>query len=471
MAAVKGGVPYCGDPFCKGEKPYVDARCHDLEKEAGKKILWQRSGGTCYCICSCLGTGTKVTLENGSTMPVQELVQGQTKVIAAGLNLHFTGHVVGQTSFAPPAQTENTIYLQYTIDGQRVSLVVTQSHPFLLHKDRRIVGAGRLAPDDRLVDRHGNPVQIEAIAWGRYTGSFWEFATNMNPPDPNLTGHLVVTGGVVTGDFAVETFLNYPTGEATPLGDLLRTSGPIVGSPEWVAAHGEAKVHAAIDVNGFAFTPAAANRVAVPANASDFLPAWQAEWLKWVAPKLPYNDPYALELCEWLLDRVYRPLYPEVEFLFDWYSEEVNSHSWVDGKKKFVYLSGGLARIEGFDYDGVALALAHEVGHLYGKPDGSPSGVTCEGEADYYGAAIVLRKVWFGTFYFEGLQRAIDQVKVLYSYLLLKSTKGEQFDVKTPRKDKAGRGYPDNACRISTWEAAMSTPHKPACADCEPITA
>ena len=466
-------VKYCGDSFCMPEKGSIDSACHDLGKQAGKEIMYQRPGGTCYCICSCLGDGTDITLSDGKDISVQQIVPDQTRILAAGLDLAFKSYVVKQKSLAPPAETLNTLYVTYSLNGKSITLVVTASHPFLLYgTPPRIVGAGKLQPQDLLVDRNGKAVSIDKIDWGSYNSSFWEIATVMEVPDANLSGHLVVAGGVVTGDFAVETYVNYPLGTPTPLGNTLIRDRPVVGSREWIAAHGKSSGTVPVMVKGHKFTPASLHAVKVPAHASDFLPRWQAEWFERVAPKRPYNDAYALELCEWLLDRVFRPLYKDVEFLFDWYSDEVNTHSWVDGKKKYVYLSGGLSRVEAMDYDGVALALAHEVGHLYGKPDhavgGVVPGVTCEGEADFFGAAIVLRNIWFGEFYFSGTQRAIDQVKALYAYLKLQGSKGEHYDGAALRLDKAGRGYPSDKCRISTWEAAMSTPHKPACADCTP---
>lgn len=45
-------------------------------------------------------------------------------------------------------------------------------------------------------------------------------------------------------------------------------------------------------------------------------------------------------------------------------------------------LVGGLCRIVGFDFEGICLAIATELGHLYGEGSDGPSGVTCEGEAD-----------------------------------------------------------------------------------------
>lgn len=465
-------VKYCSDTiprYCESQKGDIDTTCHDLGKSAGKEIMYHpRPGLTCFCICSCIGEGSLVTVADGKKVPIEKIETGKTQILAAGRTLQFQPMIANQKSMAPRAHTINTIYLTFHVDGEKQTLVCTQSHPFMIH-GKGLCAAANLAPDDKLIDRNGKPVAIDELKWGAYDGGFWEIATSMTPPDANLTGHLVLTNGVVSGDFAVETYVNYPIGSDIPVTDL-RRGAAIVGSSEWMQKHGvkPSGPEESVKVNGGTFMPRSRLSVAVPAHAADFLPSWQAEFLRWVAPMRPYNDPYALEMCEWLLDRIYRPLYKDITFLFDWYSEEINSSSWVSDGKKYVYLSGGLSRVEGFDYEGVALALAHEVGHLNGKPDGSKSGVTCEGEADFYGASVALRNVWFGEQYFTSTEKAIDQVKTLYKYMGMKAADGATLDLNAPRKDKAGRGYPSNQCRISTWEAAMAGPKKPECAQCAP---
>jgi hypothetical protein len=459
-------LPYCNTiiaNYCDSQKPDIDAACHEESKEAGKHIMFQPIPGkksTCWCVCSCLGSGTAITLGDGSTKPVSELKPGTTQVLAAGRGLVFTPMTVNQVSAAAPGETENTILLRYRVGGASHDLVLTMDHPLFVQNrrgERLIVAAGNLQADDQLLDRAGALVSIDTIHWGSYP-QFWELATHMDPPNADLDGHLVLTEGIVTGDFAVAAFVDYPLGlgRTTAQTDPDR---PDVGSPQWRRRYDYVETDAPIMVHGQAFLPAETKRVAVPAYASAFLPSRQAAELEAPeVPKRPLGDQYYLEECQWLVAKVFRPLYPDVTFLFDWYSDTVNSFSWVevDSEQKYVYLSGGLSRIEGFDYEGVALALAHEIGHLYGKPV-VRDGVTCEGEADFYGALNVLRKAWFGEYYFEFTSRAVDQLKKLYEYL------GSPPE---PLTDASGDPYPSNDCRVETVETAMRSPRIPSCAKC-----
>ncbi len=461
-------VEYCGSGFCDPQKPSIDVACHDLGKEAGKWIMYQVGGKTCYCICSCLGEGTLVTTGDNRQIPVEDIVANVTTVLAAGKSLDFKPTLVGQIVGTPVGETENSIYLTYELDGRRIERVVTMDHPFLL-RDKTLVGAGVLQLDDELLDQHGNPVSITALRWGRYVGRFWEFATSITEPDPQLDGHLVLTEGVVTGDYAVTIFVNYPVSKEE-MKSPPYAERPLVGTAEWLARNdvlaGELDA-GVIEMDHGVFIPAEAFKQSIPDHASAFLPERQAALLRLRAPLEPISNQYLLEMCEYLIERVFEPAYPDINFLFNWYDEQTNAASWVDGISgdPYVYLSGGMARIKGFDIEGVTLAIAQEVGHLIGRPQ-LENGVTCEGQADWFGGSVVLRTLWFGEAYFANMEKAIKQFELLYRYMRKRGAPDEE--VEGPEMDDTGQPYPSNACRIETYRTAMTSPTPPACSLCAP---
>src|SRR4051794_27261481 len=208
------GVPYCSDiikGWCESGKGDIDSACHETAKEAGKQIMWQIpiGGGktrTCFCVCSCLGAGTKIMVEAGE-VAIEDVKQGQTQALAAGLDLTFRPTTVGQVSHAAPGITHNAVYLKCRARGTTREIVLTIEHPVLVNlpTGRRIVAAANLQLTDQLFDHEGGRVTIEDIRWGSYEGAFWELATSMEVPNDNYDGHLMVTEGIVTGDFAVTT--------------------------------------------------------------------------------------------------------------------------------------------------------------------------------------------------------------------------------------------------------------------------
>ncbi|MEP6620926.1 MAG: hypothetical protein ABJE47_16495 [bacterium] len=481
----------CGNNYCPNNKSMIDGDCHDLDYQAGNKIVLIPPGTTtqCWCVCSCLAVNTPISTPDG-TVKVQDIVSDQTVVLAAGLDLTWTDQVVHQASFATPGLTEHTIYIRFQIQGESAAreLVVTRDHPLVLYPDKKLIVADYLQLTDMLIDRDGQSVQVLDVSWGSYAGSFYEFATSLTPPDANYTNHLVLTNGIVSGDFAIQVYSDIPAGPsgvaavAATGGKGADVAGATsgarheVGSEEWITANTSQPKATAVSalrasapvagglaatanrsatlIHGNLFSPAAL--IVAPDHASDFLPPAQAKALKKYAPKHSIGDMYYHQLGDYVIGQ-FKCLYPDVTFVTSWYNSAVNAHSFITNGKKHVLLNGGLMRIVGFEYAGIALAIAHEVGHLYGTPDGSPLGVTCEGEADYYGAKIALRKLWFGELYGDFMFQSVAQLKLLYSYLT---------DPSDGENDKAGRRYPSNECRLDTIAAAMAGQPIPECAAC-----
>ncbi|WP_043699773.1 hypothetical protein, partial [Yoonia vestfoldensis] len=465
-------VEYCGDAFCVPKKQSMDIACHDLGKEAGKWIMYEKGKSLCYCICSCVGEGTLIAAGDGAEIPIETVEIGKTTVLAAGRSLDFKPKLVESMVGTSKGETQNTIYLKYTMNGVPLERVVTMDHPFLL-KNGTLVGAGVLQVKDELVDDNGDAVQIDEIRWGTYVGQFFELAISLDPPNQNLDGHLVLTDGVVTGDYAVSIYVDFPV-NADETKTLAENGRPFVGSAEWREQNGVNPGCAMLgmrQMNGGVFIPADHFTVDIPDHASAFLPGAQAIALRYKAKKLPLSDQYRLDMSEFVIKNIFMSVYPDLNYEFNWYDDTINSYSWVDTLtgEPTIYLSGGLARMEGFEIEGLTLAIAHEIGHLMGRPT-FENGVTCEGQADWYGASIVLRSVWFGEEYFRKMDMAIAQMEVLYRYLRRRPKDDLDLDVTPPEEDATGQPYPSNACRLLTFETAKLSPTPPECALCaEPV--
>lgn len=449
----------CPNNFCGKNKSQIDGDCHELDYQAGNKIIMNDQHPRCWCICSCLAENTEISTAAGG-VKVQDIKENQTTVLAAGLDLTWMPKVVTQFSVATPGKWIDVIYLHYQLGGTRHEVVVTRDQLFLL-KTGKIKPADKLGLRDELVDRDNQPVPILDLAWGSYNGSFYELSTTMEKPPRDLAGHLILSNGVVTPDFAVQVYQNdLSTSFAPLLADAVHE--PSVGSPEWMEAHGgdyenvlAARRQRVVDPR---FKEASAHAVQVPAYAADFVSPKQAKYLQKHAPKVPFGDPLPRQRVEELLPR-FRCMYPDITFSFDWYDHTVNASSWVEqgSQQKNVYFSGGMARIEGFELEGLTLVFGHEIGHLIGHDIG-PEGVTCEGEADYYGWKVVLRKYYGQEPYFDAMQKATAQFETLLGYL-----RGDAASVDVTR---SGQPYPSKACRLDTLNAAIMLHEKPACAAC-----
>jgi hypothetical protein len=348
------------------------------------------------------------------------------------------------------------------------ALAVTSDHLFLM-SDRTLKRADRLAPGDLLVDPSGQPVPISSVHIGDYTAGFHHIATGKKEPPPDLDGHLINTNGVVSADYAAQLFAR--TTEPYAGFNAARDSLPIVGSPEYIAKYGRSSLQTPQLVQGFGetgylqasrydtrdlrdrtFIPAEQTILKIPDDAHSFISEAEAA-LKALDPMRPWNDPLSREWTEYLMG-FYSSFYPNVVFHNDWADNTVNAYAWVDNGVRNVAIKGGLVRHNSIELEAIALVLAHELGHHYaGMPD-FPSGLSCEGESDYYGGAIIMRKIWFAEQYNTMMTVAIDQMANFF---------GVPNDPTVPG-GSAGCNHPPGACRVATYHSAVTLGGKPGCA-------
>jgi hypothetical protein len=197
----------------------------------------------------------------------------------------------------------------------------------------------------------------------------------------------------------------------------------------------------------------------IPSYARKFLP----DYMDKAAPDTlrALNSSTTQEMAQQLAD-YFKRFYPDVVYHVDWDDETVNAYAWMENGKRHVALLGGLLRHKAIGMEGIGLVLAHELGHHYGGPPlYSGSGLSCEGQADYWGASVGMRSAW-GNQYRTQMLSAIDQLDKFFSKGLVSELTPEQELVR--HKAEGECGHPPAACRKQTYQAAMAGLPKPACA-------
>jgi hypothetical protein len=88
--------------------------------------------------------------------------------------------------------------------------------------------------------------------------------------------------------------------------------------------------------------------------------------------------------------------FPIITFELLWDSSSINAQAWRLGASRFVRVYGGLARHNAMTRAGLALVLAHEVGHHLGGPPHDPAmpWLSWQGQADFWAASVGMPTVW-----------------------------------------------------------------------------
>jgi hypothetical protein len=96
-----------------------------------------------------------------------------------------------------------------------------------------------------------------------------------------------------------------------------------------------------------------------------------------------------------LLDR-FSFTFCNIDFRLNWEADNLNACATLIQGRRTVEIWGGLARHRALGENGLALALAHEVGHhLGGKPyDLDYSWLSAEGQADYWATRVGMHLVF-----------------------------------------------------------------------------
>ena len=464
------GVRECNRGHCHKSDREIWELCEALDLEAGYPVLTRDEDGPCTCACSCLAFGTPIQTAADEFKAVETFVVGDS-VMATGKDLaSFEPRAVQFSAGTSGVTLQDFAVLVVYENG---SLVVTDDHLFLL-PDRSLRRADRLTTNDQLLSPGGDPVPIISLHIGTLRAGFHHIATTLDDPDENASGHILVGGvgaPVLFGDYVLQ--IRARAGDAfagfNPDEERQR---PVLGSREYVEAYGPesrqgpdstagfASGTVTVEVGGFltddigpnTFVPADSLTNRIPADACSFISPEEAQE-RAQDPHRAFSDPHSRQWSE-ALTRLYGAFYPDVTYHVDWADEDVNAYAWVENGVRHVSLKGGLIRHLDLELEGLALILAHELGHHYGGPPTFPHGLSCEGQADYTGVRDVMRNVWFGMTYITTTDAAIQQM-------------ADFFNVPNdpnPPGGAAACSHPPGACRVATYHAAVTLAGKPGCA-------
>jgi hypothetical protein len=450
----------CSQAHCSKADPEIYEVCVQNGLPAGYPVLTKDENGPCTCSCSCLAFGTPVQIDAAEYEAIEQIRVGD-EVLAAGKDLQWSKQRVEFSQGTTGASRQPYTVLITYLD---TAMAVTSDHVFLM-ANKMLKTADHLTVDDELLAPDGLPVPIKSVHIGDYTAGFHHIATKKALPNADLSGHLLNTNGVVSADYIVQIAMR--SGELSTSFVTDHDKLPVVGSPEYVKKYGDDCLLPPKDAKHIdtaksdshdasnekpVFISASKTRLLIPDDACRFISDAEAEAKKSDLMRR-WNDPQSREWTEYLISH-HRVFYPNVIYHLDWANDTVNAYAWIQNGVRNVAILGGLVRHMALELEGIGLVLAHELAHHYGGLPTFPHGLSCEGQADYYGVRTIMRRVWFGEQYITFTDLAIAQMANFF---------GVANDPTEPGGN-AGCSHPAGACRIATYHAAVSLSGRPSCA-------
>ncbi|WP_243711604.1 Hint domain-containing protein [Paenibacillus sp. BK033] len=386
---------------------------------------------TCYCCCSCFAHGTQIGTPQGS-QAIEKFSVGD-KVITASLKQSSEGLQLewkkAKLNFSngtgPESHQPAMIYIRF---GGHGSIIVTPDHLFLMPSGK-LKRADRLVPGkDLLVSYNNTHVEINEISVGEYRGGVHHIATDV-AFDGTLDGHLLLSEGLVSGDFNLQIHQRELQGS----GLLEDTEDlPIVGTKEYEAAHSHLvagnylsfsapNLKAGEDTHAVAATAQAAaqrskfyvhgsNVAFIPDNAASFISPLQAIDVNDKADRWGFTEVSIGNAMVKYLVNLFQGFYPDITFYHDIGRLEPNAYAFTQYGKQYIVLSGGLTRIKGLGMEGMAFILGNMVSRLQKSAPLNADGFTTVGMADYYTPAI-LQNMFFGNLYAPLMTSGLEQIQ------------------------------------------------------------
>jgi hypothetical protein len=164
------------------------------------------------------------------------------------------------------------------------------------------------------------------------------------------------------------------------------------------------------------------------------------------------------DLVTALLDRFSRA-YSDIDFSLDWEADNLNANATFIAGRRGVAVWGGLARHRTLGENGLAVAIAHEVGHHRGGQPFDPdySWLSAEGQADYWATRVGMKRVFAGDAIERSLGGAAELI-ALYRRFYKPWRPPRRADRRGPSRVLSPR------CRWLTFRAGALGHKRPACA-------
>ncbi len=420
------------------------------------------SSRPCECCCSCYAYGTPIAIPGGykaieKLAPGESVLAGSLTIQDGDISVAWSSKEVRFSDGTPPqpkglAHYPNMVYINYD-DGK--SLIVTLDEIFLL-KTGKIKRAGTLTVHDELVSPDGKHVKINSVMLAEYSGGIHHISTDTKFGG-SMDGHLLNSNGVVSGDYILQIY-------ASKLGDLL-VDAPVIGSVEYhqdnavhaLAPHafahaGENTDMAVMPKNIKLYTGKTAN---IPVGANAFFTDEQA--IDILAnpniKKYPFSYKGGLFNIEYIF-KIYNSFYPDIRFYVDWENTSPNAYAFWEYGEKHVIVSGELARLEDFYWQGMAVVLAQCIASFYNPAGENTKELLPKAKADYYGVGLMMRVVW-PLDYFNITKEGLKQVNYLFDAIPAEDAKGNP---------KNPLGDPSLDCRRMTMQSGFYGGELPKCA-------
>ncbi|MGH3807466.1 MAG: hypothetical protein ACRDRU_12710 [Pseudonocardiaceae bacterium] len=143
----------------------------------------------------------------------------------------------------------------------------------------------------------------------------------------------------------------------------------------------------------------------------------------------------------------YEAYAPDVYMIVDWADESPNAWYFMEYKRRFIVLTGGLVRVPALRREGLSIILAHLLAQVNGEG--------CTASADYTGIKLYLRQIWPDDLFIDVFEKGFPQIEQVFTLVSPQHSGGNPNNIcREPSLD----------CRRQSMNAGASFAKLPSCA-------
>ncbi len=443
---------YCGDTLCGRIQGKINNYCKHNGLGGDVPVPQSPESGDCWCCCSCLAWGTPIEVETDLYMPIEKIERGRTVLATGGKMASWESIAVTDVGGVAPGTELDFCYTAvFRLSDQTMRILISTADHLYLLPDQTLKAVQDLRPGDRVMQADGGQATVTVISSGQFSGgvrnfSLGEFNPATHPDDP-YKGHLINSFGLVTADLAVQMAF-YANAIPPRLLAEDQPELPQIGSARFYEKYDTSAYDAFIctpEMWPEGFVPVQPSLFNIPFSALAYFTREQAEDLQTAEGEQNLGNSQAMANFKYVRT-LFRGFYPKYFYAADWSNQLPNAWYFNSAGQPYIVFSGGLLRMKTLDTNGLAMIASHLVAQA--------SGYGCAGTADYWGAALILREVWYGRLYLDLFPKAMTQISNTFGLVAPEHAEPDPNNL-----CKA----PGLACRLLALQAASSFDDIPEC--------
>lgn len=430
----------------------------------------------CYCCCSCFANDTLIAVPSGGKaiylITVGETVLAGSAASAGGKLQIDWGDAVVNFSAGTGSHGHQPMMVYLSLTGKNSHELICSTDQVFLLADGKYTKAEKLHPGQQLVDKDGDPVVVDLVSIGSYDGGVHHISTDQPwHKDPN--GHLLLAGGVVAGDYTLQLYFDQLPIEMKEDGYEAK---PTLGTASYDTTHAATakRAEALFEFVGSHLTSQNTGQrklatglfktysvatAYIPYGAQTLFTQDQAADIAKNGSQAPISNNISQGTFN-TIKKQFAGFFPDIDFYFDVLDIVPNLYAFEYLGRKTVVVSGGLGRMQGFNYEGMFMAMAHGIACFYGGAPKNSFGFSGVGQADWYAFGVISKQCWASAPAMTYLLEARKQWQALFALVSPENAKGNPLD---PLND------PSLACRSQTVDVGIAGGNLPECAGGEPL--